>query len=123
MNLHEKEEFRDLINLVSEETGISEAIIEKDYFVTIFLRDLVQEVPDVIFKGGTSLSKCYGVVRRFSEDIDLNYSNGDRKPSVSMRRKLKDGILMAARKNGLVLKDADPAAIPYKQDFYVYHFQ
>lgn len=40
--------------------------------MTLFLKSIVEELPDIIFKGGTSLSKCYKLIDRFSEDIDLN---------------------------------------------------
>lgn len=50
--------------------------IEKDFWVCYLLRELfaldcVKE--HLIFKGGTSLSKAYGIIDRFSEDIDLRY--------------------------------------------------
>src|SRR5262249_55213058 len=52
--------------------GLREAIIEKDYFVTEALRIIEQAAgPHVIFKGGTSLSKGWGLIQRFSEDIDI----------------------------------------------------
>jgi len=52
--------------------GLREAIIEKDYFVTEALRIIEQEAGSkVIFKGGTSLSKGWGLIERFSEDIDI----------------------------------------------------
>ncbi len=50
------------------------AIIEKDFWVCWTLRRLVETpaiAPHLTFKGGTSLSKAYGIIRRFSEDIDL----------------------------------------------------
>jgi predicted nucleotidyltransferase component of viral defense system len=52
--------------------GLREAIIEKDYFVTETLRIIEQEAGSkVIFKGGTSLSKGWNLIQRFSEDIDI----------------------------------------------------
>ena len=69
---HDKELFRQIILLTSEDTGIEYSIIEKDYYVTMFLKSLVEKQPDIIFKGGTSLSKCYKLIKRFSEDLDLN---------------------------------------------------
>ena len=50
---------------------MSQAIIEKDYYVTLVLRELAKQVPNLLFKGGTSLSKCYKIIDRFSEDIDI----------------------------------------------------
>jgi len=62
--LHAQEHFRD--------RGLRPAIIEKDYFVTEALRVLAEAVGDkIIFKGGTSLSKGWNLIQRFSEDIDI----------------------------------------------------
>jgi Nucleotidyl transferase AbiEii toxin, Type IV TA system len=52
--------------------GLREALIEKDYYVTEALRVIERAIgPCVIFKGGTSLSKGWGLIQRFSEDIDI----------------------------------------------------
>lgn len=72
MYLHEeREQFLDAIGMAAGHTGMSEIIIEKDYYVTMILRLFSQKLPFVVFKGGTSLSKCHKVIRRFSEDIDI----------------------------------------------------
>ncbi len=68
----DKELFSQLINKISKEKGISEAIIEKDYFVSLILNEIAKANINIVFKGGTSLSKCFGLVNRFSEDIDLS---------------------------------------------------
>ena len=47
-------------------------MLEKDYYVTLLLEGLCREVKGLVFKGGTSLSKCYKAIDRFSEDIDLS---------------------------------------------------
>lgn len=71
--LFERTDFPDLIRAASDENGIGNAVIvEKDYFVTEALRLISGEFGDVvIFKGGTSLSKGWRIISRFSEDIDL----------------------------------------------------
>ena len=62
--IHAAEHFR--------KRGLREAIIEKDYYVTEALRIIETAAgAKVIFKGGTSLSKAYGCVERFSEDVDI----------------------------------------------------
>ena len=54
-------------------------ILEKDYWATQVLRTLAEEFSDdFVFKGGTSLSKGYHCIKRFSEDIDILILNGDR---------------------------------------------
>lgn len=52
-------------------TGLRAAIIEKDYYVTEALRIVATQGDKVIFKGGTSLSKGWNLINRFSEDIDI----------------------------------------------------
>lgn len=76
MYLHkeDRELFKDMIRYVSEKANIREDIIEKDYYVTLLLLELSQIEYPVVFKGGTSLSKAYRVIDRFSEDIDITFT-------------------------------------------------
>lgn len=60
----DRENFEQVILKVSEETGIDASIVEKDYYVTLFLKRIVEVIPNIIFKGGTSLSKCYKLIYR-----------------------------------------------------------
>ena len=62
-----------LFNQTSDATGLPSYSIEKDAWVTLVLRMLfTSELSEhIVFKGGTSLSKCYNLIERFSEDIDL----------------------------------------------------
>jgi len=74
--------------------GINQVAIEKDWWVTVMLKALFQtECRDsLIFKGGTSLSKGFNIIERFSEDIDLAVSHslfGIEKTSKSQRDKLR----------------------------------
>ncbi|MBQ7275887.1 MAG: nucleotidyl transferase AbiEii/AbiGii toxin family protein [Bacilli bacterium] len=65
---------KDLFETYSFKYGITGEIVEKDFWVTIMLDYLFNksEFKDVFtFKGGTSLSKCFNIIDRFSEDIDL----------------------------------------------------
>ena len=75
MKLFEHPDFEQAIIRAAEHfrpRGLREAIIEKDYYVTEALRIIKQEAgPRVIFKGGTSLSKGWNLIQRFSEDIDI----------------------------------------------------
>lgn len=72
MKLHENEiTFGRTIEIVSDYFDLNPAIIEKDYYVTHFLSEANKVIPGLLFKGGTSLSKCYKLIDRFSEDIDL----------------------------------------------------
>lgn len=65
-------EFGPTIDATAERLGISATAIEKDYWVSEVLRVLAAEFADnFLLKGGTSLSKGYQLVKRFSEDIDI----------------------------------------------------
>jgi len=63
----------ELINQMHEETKLSQVIIEKDLWVTAVLRALfaLPYAENLSFKGGTSLSKCWNLIERFSEDVDV----------------------------------------------------
>ncbi len=65
--------FKQAIKTVSQQTGLPEIYIEKDYWITLALYTIfTSEIGEsVIFKGGTALAKCFQIVERFSEDIDL----------------------------------------------------
>lgn len=69
-----KDDLRILCLNTSENLGLSEAVIEKDYWVSFVLDYLFHKnkwEEAFTFKGGTSLSKCFKLIERFSEDIDL----------------------------------------------------
>ncbi len=57
----------------SLKSGINVKAIEKDWWVTLTLKALFQSAfaTQLVFKGGTSLSKCWKLIERFSEDIDI----------------------------------------------------
>ena len=74
MKLHlDKKLFRQAIQFTSDQMQIPAIYIEKDYWVTYALFNIFNEEigSETVFKGGTALSKCYNIIKRFSEDIDL----------------------------------------------------
>lgn len=74
MNLHEnKQLFSQAVRFTSDLVGIPPIYIEKDYWVTYVLHTIAYNSigSEAMFKGGTALSKCFGLIQRFSEDIDL----------------------------------------------------
>lgn len=70
--LHEHMEFSSLLRILEEETSILAHLVEKDYWIMHCLYGLKAQGYDFQLKGGTSLSKGYGIIHRFSEDIDLH---------------------------------------------------
>ena len=93
MNLHDKKEkFSILIKLTSDEKNIPVDAVERDYYIVQSLLFLSKSEysNDCVFKGGTSLSKCFSSsIERFSEDIDLTYMNTDGKSDKEIERNLK----------------------------------
>jgi hypothetical protein len=74
MKLHEnKTLFRQAVQFTADKMEIPAVYVEKDYWVTFALYTIFNNEigKDTVFKGGTALSKCYSLIERFSEDIDL----------------------------------------------------
>ncbi len=74
MRLHANiQDFTELIQLTATHFNILPEFIEKDYWITLILNNLSQSshANSVVFKGGTSLTKGYRIINRFSEDIDI----------------------------------------------------
>lgn len=75
-----KEEQREVLEIVRPRIGdIPLSVIEKDWWVTMVLRALfsLHYADQLSFKGGTSLSKCWNLIKRFSEDIDYKRNAKD----------------------------------------------
>ncbi len=70
--LHEHKDFADLIKILAEEKGIEPGLVEKDYWIMHVLYGLNKQNFNFELKGGTSLSKGYKIIHRFSEDIDIH---------------------------------------------------
>lgn len=94
MNLHDdREVFEELIAGTANELAIPTNIIEKDYYVTIALKALSGKIDDMVFKGGTSLTKCYQLLDRFSEDIDISYTAESGIPGEARKKHLKRAVV------------------------------
>lgn len=70
--LHNHKEFSTLLDIIEDETGIQASLVEKDYWIMHVLHGLNQLGLQFELKGGTSLSKGYKIIHRFSEDIDIH---------------------------------------------------
>ncbi len=93
MNLHtDTKLFRQAIQYVSDTLGIPAIYVEKDYWVTYALYKIVNAPigNEVIFKGGTALSKCFKLIERFSEDIDLVVLRNDNESGNKLKEKLRE---------------------------------
>lgn len=107
MNLHKNpQEFYDTLLVLGDRLNTSPAITEKDYYVTMFLEALAKRVPNLLFKGGTSLSKCHKIINRFSEDIDLTLDSENQ--TQGNKRNLKYEIIEVCNELGLeLINEAD----------------
>ncbi len=121
---HNHPDFDDLLRIVAGKRKLSTALVEKDYWVTHTLWALHQLGLEIWFKGGTSLSKGFGLIERFSEDLDLKIEPGTAKalPAVeSWRSEGKTAVadrkaFFAALSKVLLVSDAKVSEDPGFED-------
>lgn len=92
MRLHENNTlFKQAVQFTADQMKMPAIYVEKDYWVTYALYTIFNSKlkEDVVFKGGTALSKCYNLIDRFSEDIDLVVLRRDGEADAKMKSKLK----------------------------------
>ena len=107
MSLHkDKEAFKDIIESTSAWSSYAQSLIEKDYYATLILKSLISEDFGLVFKGGTSLSKAFHIINRFSEDIDLTYLNKS-ELNRKRRKELKYKLVDIVEKNGLTITNLE----------------
>lgn len=118
--LHNHRQFSDLIRIVAEAQGIAPALVEKDYWIMQSLYGLQQLGLTFHLKGGTSLSKGYGLISRFSEDIDIRIEppadppvmtgrNHDKAAHVQSRRAFYDRLAQTIVIDGITSVERDTA--------------
>ena len=110
--LHSHPQFSDLIRIVAAEKRVDPALVEKDYWIMHCLYGLQQLDMTFELKGGTSLSKGFQIINRFSEDIDIRIEppedqqvkigpNQDRPAHVESRRTFYDWLAKTIRIEGI----------------------
>ena len=114
-----REVWRQIIETVAAEERRNVQMVEKDTLQSMFLLELSKSELPFVFKGGTSLSKAYDLIDRFSEDIDLF---ADRKLSETERRRVKNTILKTADDLGLKLTNPDMVMSRYSYNKYVFEY-
>lgn len=112
-------EWKEIIETVAREIGRSESMVEKDTIQSMFLLELSKVELPFVFKGGTSLSKAYNLIDRFSEDVDLSMN---RRPTQSERVKSKELILDIAQGLGLTLLNPEEIKSRYDYNKYVFKY-
>lgn len=92
MKLHENAPlFRQAVQFTADQLKIAAIYVEKDYWVTYSLHTIFNNEigKDTVFKGGTALSKCYKMIDRFSEDIDLVVLRREGETDNKLKTKIK----------------------------------
>jgi Nucleotidyl transferase AbiEii toxin, Type IV TA system len=118
--LHSHRQFADLIRIVAEQKTIDPALVEKDYWIMHCLFGLHELRYVFALKGGTSLSKGYQAIDRFSEDIDILIEppsgrdvktgpNHDRPAHIQSRKDFYDWLAQTIRIDGISEVERDTA--------------
>ena len=122
MKLHfDRDTFSALLHLVSDNTDIRADVFEKDYYITLLLKELSewQDTLPAYFKGGTALYKALHSIRRFSEDIDLTVCIDDCSNSQAKRRleKAANGYSSLPRTKSKALESNSRGSITSVYDY------
>jgi hypothetical protein len=118
--LHNHAQFAELIRIVAQQRGIDPALVEKDYWIMHCLYGLQQLGLTFELKGGTSLSKGFQIINRFSEDIDIRIEppndrdvktgrNQDKPAHIQSRRDFYDWLAKTIRIDGIDKVERDTA--------------
>lgn len=116
--LHNHPDFPELLRIVGEENSIDPALIEKDYWIMHCPFGLQQAGISFELKGGTSLSKGFDIIQRFSEDIDLRINppaemnvpmgqNQDKPAQRQRRKEFYDWLAQEIRIDGIYDRQRD----------------
>jgi hypothetical protein len=118
--LHNHREFPELIRIVAKQKSIDPALVEKDYWIMHCLYGLQQLCLTFELKGGTSLSKGFQIINRFSEDIDIRIEppegrevktgkNQTKPAHIQSRRNFYDWLAQTIKIDGIDKVERDEA--------------
>ncbi len=110
--IHNHKDFASLMEMIAEEMDTDPFLVEKDYWLMHCLYGLQRLGMTFELKGGTSLSKGYGIIQRFSEDIDLRIKppegmavstgrNQDKPAHMGSRKRYYDWLASTIRMSGI----------------------
>ena len=123
MKLHEnKELFKNAIDYVVQTNYYSTEIVIKDYYVSLALKMLYSKFDNLVFIGGTSLSKCFNIINRFSEDINLAATGPSRKSKQKVTENVVDYFISnwqyeVSYEKRRVASDFKPLHLEYPNDY------
>lgn len=106
MYLHENQkDWGELVARAAKRYALAEAFVVKDYFIYLALKLITRENPEIVFKGGTCLSKCHNAISRFSEDVDLGLEVEH--ATEGQRKRMKAAVTHAVEEMGLAIENLD----------------
>ena len=115
-----KNEWKEIIETVASEKHRTPQMVEKDTIQSMLLLALSESNIPFVFKGGTSLSKAFKIIDRFSEDLDISLS---KKPTASEKNTIKKTILESAEVIDLVLANPDSIKSRYNFNKYIFEYE
>ena len=115
----DKDAWKEIIEAIASEEHRTALMVEKDTIQSMFLMGLSLREHSIVFKGGTSLSKAYDLINRFSEDIDLSMS---RKPTEFEKKHIKITVIEVAEDIGLTLVNPENIRSRYNYNKYVFEY-
>ena len=117
---HYKDDWKEIIETVAAEEHRTTQMVEKDTIQSMILLELSKNELPIVFKGGTSLSKVYGLIDRFSEDIDLSMKH---RPTDSEKKNTKRIIMSIAEELGLALMNPEDVQSRHSYNKYVFEYE
>jgi hypothetical protein len=116
--LHHHKDFSALLRIIENETGIVAGLVEKDYWIMHVLYGLQQQGFEFELKGGTSLSKGYQLIDRFSEDIDIHIKpdgkfginenpNNSKPQNIAARKSFYEDLASTIQIDGIIAVERD----------------
>lgn len=116
----DKDAWKEIVETVAAEEHRTTQMVEKDTIHSMILLELSKSELPLVFKGGTSLSKAYGLIDRFSEDIDLSMN---RKPTESEKKRTKSLVMSIAEGLGLSLINPGDIQSRHSYNRYVFEYE
>lgn len=105
------ENFLNVLESTSAQTGFPLLLLEKDYYLTMMLSQINALEENLVFKGGTCLNKVHYSYYRLSEDLDFTLKLPSDSPSRAVKQRsiksMKGGILSYVQRFGMRIKDVD----------------
>lgn len=119
-NKSNEQMWKEIIETISLEIKKNRMMIEKDVVQSMFLFELSKSAMPFVFKGGTSLSKAYCLIDRFSEDIDISLS---RSVNQSEKKKIKEDIVNIGKFLNLKLINEDKIKSRFDYNKYIFEYE